>query len=86
MSFQDIGLRPAQLKAVEQKAKHVGKTASEYVRLLIERDLLADKSFDEILRPIREDFRRSEMTEKQLDEIVQRARHIAGPKTRKTRR
>ena len=74
-SLHDLGLRPAQLKAVEKKAKRVGRTAFEYVRLLIERDLLADRTFDDILRPIREDFRKSGITEAQLDEIVRRARH-----------
>jgi hypothetical protein len=74
-SLQDIGLAPAQLRAVRKKAKHAGQTAPEYVRSLVERDLLADKSFDEILRPIREDFRKNGITERQLDEIVHRARH-----------
>jgi hypothetical protein len=75
LSLHDIGLRPAQMKAVERKAKHVGTTPSRYIRLLVERDLLADKTFDEILRPIREDFRRSGVTERQLADIVERARH-----------
>jgi hypothetical protein len=74
LSFHDIGLRPAQLKAVEKKAKHAGTTAPQYVRLLIERDLLADRPFDEILLPIRQDFRRSGITEKELEKIVERAR------------
>jgi hypothetical protein len=74
LSFRHIGLRPAQLKAVEKKAKRAGQTAPEYVRSLVERDLLADKSFDEILRPIREDIRKNGTTERELDEIVDRAR------------
>jgi hypothetical protein len=75
LSLHDIGLRPAQLKAVEKKAKHSGTTAPQYIRLLIERDLLADRTFNEILRPIREDFRRSGISEQKLEEIVERARH-----------
>lgn len=90
LSLQGIGLRPTQLKAIEKKAKFAGKSAAEYVRLLIERDLLADLPFDEILRPIREDFRQSGITESQLDEIVRRARHqsrsrASAPKNRKAR-
>jgi len=86
-SLQDIGLAPAQLKAVEKKAKYAGKTAPEYVRSLVERDLLADKSFDEILRPVRDDFRKSGTTERQLDEIVDRARHaIPHPRRQKVRK
>ena len=89
LSFQDIGLRPAQVRAIEKKAKHAGQTAPEYVRSLVEQDLLADKSFDEILRPIREDFRASGITVSQLDQIVHRARHSTShgrrPKARKAR-
>jgi hypothetical protein len=86
LSLQGIGLKPAMLRAVEKKAKHAGKTTPEYVRLLIERDLLADKSFDEILRPVREDFRKSGISEDQLDQIVRRARNATHPKARRTRR
>jgi hypothetical protein len=90
LSFQDIGLRPAQMRAVGKKAKHIGQTAPEYVRSLVEQDLLADKSFDEILHPIREDIRGSEITESQLDQIVNRARQTTSngrrSKSRKARR
>jgi hypothetical protein len=56
ISFHDISVPNAQLKAMTRKAKFAGTSAAKYVRLLIERDLLADKSFDEILDPIRRDF------------------------------
>jgi hypothetical protein len=46
----------------------------DYIRWLIERDLLASQSFDEILRPIRPDIRKSGITETQVDAIVRRAR------------
>lgn len=82
LSLQDIGLRPAQLKAVERKARHAGTTTPQYVRLLVEQDLLADKSFNEILGPIREDFRKSGMTEQQLDELVGHARRASRPARR----
>jgi hypothetical protein len=62
LSFRDIGLKPSWLRAVQKKAKIAGATASDYLRALIERDLLADKTFDEILRPIREDFRKSKIS------------------------
>ena len=85
LAIQDIGLKPALLKAVEKKARHEGKSAPEYVRSLIERDLLADKSFDEILRPIRADFRKSGVSEGQLDAIVERARTATARKTQRAR-
>lgn len=81
--LQELGLKPALAKAVEKKARHEGKTAPEYVRSLIERDLLADRSFDDILRPVRSDFRRNAISEGTLDQIIERAR---GPRTRRTPR
>jgi hypothetical protein len=74
LSLQDLGLRPAELKAVEKKARHAGKTASEYVRGLIACDLLSDKTFDQILEPVRVDFRKAKTTEDELEAIVVRAR------------
>jgi hypothetical protein len=86
LSLQDIGLKPAVLKAVEKKAKVVGKTAPEYVRSLIERDLLADKSFDELLRPVRDDVRDSGISPDAFDRIVRRARKQTRPKAKGARR
>lgn len=82
----EIGLKPALAKAVEKKAKDEGKTPPEYVRSLIERDMLADRSFDEILKPIRADFRKSGISEAQLDQIAERARNAARRRTRGARR
>ena len=86
LSPGDIGLGRSLLRAVEQKARRQGKTPPEYVRLLIERDLLADRTFDEILKPVRDDFRKSGISEEQLDQIVERARNAARRKTRGARR
>ncbi len=74
LSFHDIGLKPSQLRAVKKKAQQQGQTAPEYVRSLVERDLLASKSFDEILKPIRAGFKKSEVSEEELDALVTRAR------------
>ncbi len=74
MLLQDIGLKPTQMKAVIRRAKKAGKTATEYVRSLVERDLNAGDSFDEILKPIRDGFKKSGVTGDELDEMVNRAR------------
>jgi hypothetical protein len=74
LSFQDIGLKPTQMKAIARRARKEGKTSSEYVRSLVERDLLAGGSFDEVLRPIREGFKKARVTEEQLDTLVTEAR------------
>lgn len=86
LSFQDLGLNAAVLRAVKKKALKEGKTAPEYLRWLIERDLLANETFDEILEPIRADFRKARVTEDELDQIVDRARSAARRKKSRTRR
>jgi hypothetical protein len=44
-----------------------GKSADEYLRTLIEAELLSQQTFAEILAPIREGFRNSGLTEEQLE-------------------
>ena len=85
LSLQDLGLKGGLLKAIEKKARHAGKTLPEYVRWIIERDMLADQSFDQILKPVRADFRKSGVTEDQLDEIVERARNAPHRRPSKAR-
>jgi len=85
LSLQDIGLKPSLLRAVEKKARNAGQTAPQYVRSLIERDLLAGQPFDELLRPVRDDFRKSGVTEAGLGQIVRRARRATGAKRGRTR-
>jgi hypothetical protein len=85
-SLPDLGLAPAVLKAIERKARRAGTTARDYVRALVERDLLAEQFFDDILRPVRADFRANGVSEKQLDALVRRARRITTLKDRKARR
>jgi hypothetical protein len=85
LHLQDIGLRPAQLKAVEKKARRVGTSPQQYVRQLIERDLEAP-SLAAILGPIREDFKKNGVTPDQLEQIVRRARVTTRPVRGKAQR
>ena len=59
---------------LKKRAAAAGTDPAEYARVLIEREMLAAESFDEILRPARESFRKSGATEAQLDRAVSRAR------------
>ena len=73
------GLGQQKLNALTAKAKRLGMTPERYVRQLVEEDLAMDveareKSFAELMAPVREDFRKSGMSEAELDEIVDRAR------------
>lgn len=69
-----LGLDAKVIAALRRKAKGRGKSPPEYVKSLIQADLLADQSFDQLLAPVRAGFRQSGVSEKSLDAIVARAR------------
>lgn len=61
--------------ALEQRARERGFTdISRYVERLIETDLLAARSFDEILSPIRKRFQESGLSEAEMDVLFEEAR------------
>ena len=75
-------MAPAIVTVPGFEARRAGKTARDYFRALVERDLMSDRPFDEILRPVRADFGRAGVTEAQLDRIVGRARGARKPARR----
>jgi hypothetical protein len=85
LSLRDFGLAPAQVRAVEKRARQQGKSPSEYVRALVERDLIAG-SFDEVLRPIRAGFAKGGVSAGELDAIVSRARKATRPRPKRAPR
>jgi hypothetical protein len=86
VSFPKIGLKPTQARAAARRAKQAGKTPTEYLRCLVERDLLAGGSFDDVLRPVRSAFARSGMGEDELNQIVTRARRTIHGRVRRRAR
>ncbi len=86
MTLTISDLSPEVEHRLKSEAARLGVREADYVKRLIERDMLADKTFDEILMPGRADFRKSGVTEDQLDEIVDRARKATRPKRRRARR
>lgn len=61
--------------ALEQRARERGYSdVSKYVERLISTDLLAAKSFDEILAPIRKTFQESGMSDDELETLFEAAR------------
>ena len=61
--------------ALEQRARERGcSDVSKYVEHLITTDLLAAKSFDEILAPIRQTFQESGMSEDELETLFEETR------------
>ena len=86
LSFPNIGLNRSQVRAAARRAKQEGKTPAEYLRSLVERDLVAGGSFDQVLRPFRDAFAKSGMSEAQLDIAVTAARRDLATRRRKGRR
>lgn len=62
---------PEMAEALDERARHNGKSVEEYVRALIETDLLASRSFDEILAPVRKGFADSGMSEEELTDFIE---------------
>src|SRR2546430_17595927 len=62
------------LRALTERAQEQGKTPADYVRELIEADILASRPLAEILAPIREDFVKSGMTEDEFDALIEEER------------
>lgn len=60
--------------ALEEKAKNDGKELIEYVEGLLEKDVDRLKTLDEILAPIRRNFAESEMSEEDLDALIESER------------
>lgn len=73
-TIEITGLPEGTREAINELSRCKGKSADEYLRTLIEAEVLSQKSFAEILAPIREGFRKSGMTEEQLDALFEEAR------------
>ena len=73
-TIEITGLHLETLQALLAKAQRTGKSMNEYLRGMIEADLLADQPFSEILEPIRQSFDESGMSEAELDALFETAR------------
>ena len=78
-TLQVRGLGKRKLTALTEKAKRLGTTPERYVKRLVEEDLELDKhaantTFEELLAPVRAQFKESGMTEEDLDRLVNDAR------------
>lgn len=80
-----INLSPDIEESVKSQADKEGKPLEDYVESLVEEgsrrrdriDLLAEKSFDEILAPFRRNVAESGMSEEALDALFSEARKEA---------
>jgi hypothetical protein len=76
MSIQ-VELKPEVEAMLQKRAFDRGCDVAGYVERLIEKDVLAAQSFDEILAPIRQGFQESGMSEDELDALFEEAREDA---------
>ena len=76
MSIQ-VELKPEVEAMLQKRALDRGCDVAGYVERLIEKDVLAAQSFDEILAPIRQGFQESGMSEDELDTLFEEAREDA---------
>ena len=75
MSSHAVTLDEKHFRVAEQKARALGTTPDEYIRRLIESDLLADQPLDQILAPIRKGF--EHLSDEQLDSLFADAKKRA---------
>ncbi len=73
-SIQITGLPPSMIEAVENRAKEIGATAEDYVKYLIEEDLASTLSMRVLFAPVREQIRKSGVSETELNELLEEAR------------
>lgn len=69
-----LRLSPDEEKKLLERATESGQDVTSYVRQLIQCDISKPVSLSEILAPVREDFRRSGMTEDELASLIEEAR------------
>jgi hypothetical protein len=73
-----IELSPDEERQLQERADQSGQDLTDYLRRLIRRNLDAartanGRTFAEILAPVHEDFRKSDMTEDELDTLLREA-------------
>jgi predicted transcriptional regulator len=71
-----IELPEAVERKLAEKASRSGRTPAAYVTELIERAVAPEKTLDEILGPIRQEFAESGMTEEEFDVLIEEAREV----------
>jgi hypothetical protein len=66
-----INLPPAMIQKLQAEAAASGKDLDTFVRETMEvRLAIAGRSFRDIMKPVHEDFRRSGMTDAELDTLI----------------
>ncbi|MGI8543228.1 MAG: hypothetical protein ACR2MD_07065 [Aridibacter sp.] len=72
-----IELKPETEEALHKKARANGFEVNVYLEKLIEKDIRQEKTIDEILAPVRQEFEESGMSEEELDDFLNGVREKA---------
>lgn len=74
-----IDLSPDEERRLQERASQLGQDLTAYLHTIIRENLeppsASTRTFAEILAPVHDDFRRSGMTEGELDELIEEAIH-----------
>jgi len=73
-TIEITGLPLGTKTALEEVGRSRGKNVEDYLRDLIQIDILSERPFSEILEPIRRSFDESGMSEEELDTLFEEAR------------
>ena len=73
-TIEITGLPLGTKTALEEVGRSRGKNFADYLRDLLQTDLLSERPFSEILEPIRRSFDESGMSEAALDALFEEAR------------
>ena len=73
-TIEITGLPLGTKSALEQVGRSRGKSFPDYLRDLLQNELLSEKPFSEILEPFRRSFDESGMSEAELDKLFETAR------------
>jgi hypothetical protein len=66
-----LRLSPEEEKKLMERASESGQDVTSYVQRLIARDIERAETLAELLAPIHEDFRKSGMTEEELETLLE---------------
>ncbi len=68
------GLPAGTRATLERVGQQTGRSLEDYLRELIEIEVLSQQPFREICAPIREQFRQTGLTEEEFDDLIERER------------
>ncbi len=74
---------PETLTAIAEVARFHGTTMEACALRLLETAILAQRPFEEIVEPIARSFEQSEMTEEELDDLIDEAKRNAREEKRR---